>query len=89
MSPAQSELSTMVITSIKAHQCWLHWKVKSMEGETKPWTRKQEMWAPSLLSNTASLCAFGEITPLLGTPLSSFEKGQRNKSLLCSYKVVT
>lgn len=42
MSPAQSELSTMVITSIKAHQCWLHWKVKSMEGETKPWTRKQE-----------------------------------------------
>lgn len=72
MRPEQSELSTMVITVIKAHECWLH------GGETKPWTRKQEKWAPSLLSNAASLCAFGEITPLLGTPLSSFEKGRRN-----------
>lgn len=32
------------------------------------------MWVPNSLCNTVSLCAFWEVTPPLGTPLSSFEK---------------
>lgn len=36
MRPAQSELSTMVVTVIKSHQCWLHRKVKGMEGRQSP-----------------------------------------------------
>lgn len=38
------------------------------------------------LSSTASVCALWEVTPLLGTPISSREK--EKKSLLSSYKVV-
>lgn len=43
-------------------------------GKTKPWARRQEMWAQNSLSNTASLCPFWKVTPPLGMPLSSFEK---------------
>lgn len=36
------------------------------------------MGVPSSLLNTASLCAFWEVTAPLGTPLSSFAKSRRN-----------
>lgn len=49
-------------------------KVKGMEESTKLWTGGHKRWAPSSLSNTASQCACGDITPPPGTPFSSLGK---------------
>lgn len=52
---------------------------KGHGGETKPWARRQEMYVGSKFTlKQYSHCAFGEATPLLGTPLSSCENGERS-----------